>query len=111
MPLKIGVQRRLSVHDKVKSGSGRCKWQCAGCRADYNCNAWTWCDDTNSCTDELLTQIPYRGCQLKWDPHEPWGVPADELTKNFQPSMFTSGYIKSEMLDSNCPTRQAESTY
>ncbi|CAL8464438.1 g3973 [Coccomyxa elongata] len=75
----------------IKSSARECA---AACEANYNCNAWTWCDDNNSCTDELLTQIPYRGCQLKWDPHEPWGVPADELTKNFQPSVFTSGYIK-----------------
>ena len=48
--------------------------------------------------DELLTSIPYRGCQLKWDPHEPWGVPADEMIREFRPSTFTSGYIKSELL-------------
>ena len=48
--------------------------------------------------DELLTSIPYRGCQLKWDPHEPWGVPADEMIREFRPSTFTSGYIKRELL-------------
>ena len=47
--------------------------------------------------DELLTSLPYRGCQLKWDPHEPWGVPADEMVREFRPSTFTSGYIKSEL--------------
>lgn len=46
--------------------------------------------------DELLTSIPFKGCQLKWDPHEPWGVPADELVRAFKPSVFTSGYVKSE---------------
>lgn len=68
---------------------------CLG-RAEANCNAWTWCDDPGSCTDELLTQIPYHGCQLKWDPHEPWGVPADELSKDFRPSVLVTGYVKSE---------------
>ena len=82
----IEITSKLARHDYCVCG-----------RADWNCNAWTWCDDPTSCTDELLTQIPYRGCQLKWDPHEPWGVPADELTKNFQPSVFTSGYIKSKL--------------
>lgn len=46
--------------------------------------------------DELMTSIPAKGCQLKWDPHEPWGVPADELVRGFKPSVFTSGYIKSK---------------
>lgn len=46
--------------------------------------------------DELMTSIPFKGCQLKWDAHEPWGVPADELVRAFNPSVFTSGYIKSE---------------
>ncbi|KAK9903381.1 hypothetical protein WJX75_004474 [Coccomyxa subellipsoidea] len=75
----------------IKSSASDCA---VACESDQNCNAWTWCDDHSSCTDELLTQIPYRGCQLKWNPHEPWGVPSDELTKSFQPSVSTSGYIK-----------------
>ena len=66
------------------------------CRADFNCNAWTWCETKTGCMDELLTVIPFKGCQLKWDPHEPWGVPADELIRGFKPSVFTSGYVKSE---------------
>ena len=68
------------------------------CRANENCNAWTWCESKEGCMDELLTSIPYRGCQLKWDPHEPWGVPADEMIREFRPSTFTSGYIKRELL-------------
>ncbi len=48
--------------------------------------------------DELMTVIPFKGCQLKWAPHEPWGVPADELIREFKPSVFTSGYVKSESL-------------
>ncbi len=47
--------------------------------------------------DELMTVIPFKGCQLKWAPHEPWGVPADELIREFKPSVFTSGYVKSEL--------------
>ena len=50
----------------------------------------------DGCTDELLTHIPYRGCQLKWDPHEPWGVPTQELAKGYAPSMYTTGYLKRE---------------
>ena len=65
-------------------------------RANYDCNAWTWCYDKDGCTDELLSAIPYRGCQLKWDPHEPWGVPTQELAKGYAPSMYTTGYLKRE---------------
>ena len=54
--------------------------------------------DERGCTDELLSAIPYHGCQLKWEPHEPWGVPTQELAKSFKPSVFTSGYIKRELL-------------
>ena len=70
---------------------------CSQCgRANYDCNAWTWCYDKDGCTDELLSAIPYRGCQLKWDPHEPWGVPTQELAKGYAPSMYTTGYLKRE---------------
>lgn len=52
--------------------------------------------DKAGCLDELLTSIPYRGCQLKWEPHEPWGMPTLEVARSFKPSAYTSGYVKSE---------------
>ena len=52
--------------------------------------------DERGCVDELLASVPFHGCQMKWEPHEPWGVPTQELAKSFKPSVFMSGYIKRE---------------
>ena len=62
--------------------------------------------DERGCVDELLAAVPFHGCQMKWVPHEPWGVPTQELAKSFKPSVFMSGYIKREPCSQNRPRHQ-----
>lgn len=58
------------------------------------CNAWTWCADADTCLDEHLRRIPYRGCQLKTETQQPAGLPSDEYVRKFRPSTLASGYVK-----------------
>ena len=58
------------------------------------CNAWTWCADVDTCLDEHLRRIPYRGCQLKTETQQPAGLPSDEYVRKFRPSTLASGYVK-----------------
>ena len=48
----------------------------------------------DSCLDEHLHRIPYRGCQLKVESQQPAGLPSEEYVRKFRPSTLASGYVK-----------------
>ena len=48
----------------------------------------------DSCLDEHLRRIPYRGCQLKVESQQPAGLPSEEYVRKFRPSTLASGYVK-----------------
>lgn len=63
------------------------------CRKHANCTAWFYCQDAKKCADEQDNWVPEKGCQLKWEPRQPWGIPQGQGLLS-RPSTYASGYVK-----------------
>lgn len=55
-----------------------------------------WCAEESGCTDDMGSEIPYRGCQLKKEPMQAWGLPSASLAQSMKVANSFSGYIKRE---------------
>jgi hypothetical protein len=64
------------------------------CRHESECNAWTWCADEAGCRDESGDLIPFKGCQLKEEPMQAWGLPSRQQAKYMRISNYFSGYMR-----------------
>ena len=71
------------------------------CRKQENCTAWFYCQDFHGCIDEQGTKLPENGCQLKWEPRQPWGIP-QEGQLLARPSTYASGYVKRAFCCCSC---------
>lgn len=60
------------------------------------CNAWTWCVDESGCMDENGQLIPFKGCQLKDEPMQAWGLPSQRQVQRHKIANYFSGYMRSE---------------
>ena len=66
------------------------------CRHKDGCTAWMWCAEESGCTDDTGSEIPFRGCQLKNEPMQAWGLPSVSLVDSMKVANSYSGYIKRE---------------
>ena len=66
------------------------------CRHRDGCTAWIWCAEESGCTDDRGQEIPFRGCQLKNEPMQAWGLPSASLAASMKVANSYSGYIKRE---------------
>ncbi len=61
-----------------------------------------WCAEESGCTDDRGQEIPFRGCQLKNEPMQAWGLPSASLAESMKVANSYSGYIKREHLSGPC---------
>ena len=66
------------------------------CRHRDGCTAWTWCAEESGCTDDRGQEIPFKGCQLKNEPMQAWGLPSARMAESMKVANSYSGYIKRE---------------
>ncbi len=66
------------------------------CRHKDGCTAWMWCAEESGCTDDRGLEVPFKGCQLKNEPMQAWGLPSASLAESMKVANSYSGYIKRE---------------
>lgn len=85
------VQPYLTAH------LGHCLLSADGfCRHKDSCTAWIWCAEESGCIDDRGQEIPFRGCQLKNEPMQAWGLPSASMAETMKVANLYSGYIKRE---------------
>ncbi|BDA50039.1 probable glycosyltransferase 2 [Coccomyxa sp. Obi] len=75
----------------IKPSSEAC-WK--ECKHTEKCNAWTWCADELGCMDENGHLIPFKGCQLKDEPMQAWGLPSQRQVASHKIANYFSGYLR-----------------
>lgn len=65
-----------------------------GDRHTEKCNAWTWCADELGCMDENGRLMPFKGCQLKDEPMQAWGLPSQRQVASHKIANYFSGYLR-----------------
>ena len=71
------------------------------CRHRDGCTAWAWCAEESGCTDDRGEEIPFRGCQLKNEPMQAWGLPSASMAESMKLANSYSGYMKRELQPPN----------